>query len=228
MSTSPDGSRRGPFWSVFEQSQIPMALVDRDRRYVAINDAGVALFQYSREEVIGLIAGRTAVDADPRISDAQWEQLFRSHELYSERVLAAANGSLMRVSYAAHTTTVDGRWLALFVTLSAQVEPGGAELITAGRNGGPPAVTDVSGKGGGDVLTRREREVVRHVALGLSTRRIAANLYLSPATVRSHVRNAMVKTGAHTRAQLVAIVLGDGLIGRQPANARPAGPSKMK
>jgi DNA-binding CsgD family transcriptional regulator len=37
-------------------------------------------------------------------------------------------------------------------------------------------------------------------------------MYLSPATIRSHVRNAMVKTGAHTRAQLVAIVLGDRLV----------------
>ena len=49
-----------------------------------------------------------------------------------------------------------------------------------------------------------------------SQRRIAADMYLSPATVRSHVRNAMVKTGAHTRAQLVAIVLGEGLVGDQP------------
>ena len=50
------------------------------------------------------------------------------------------------------------------------------------------------------------------MALGASTPRIAADLFLSPATVRSHVRNAMVKTDAHTRAQLVAIVMGDGLI----------------
>jgi DNA-binding CsgD family transcriptional regulator len=65
------------------------------------------------------------------------------------------------------------------------------------------------------MLTAREGEVVRRVAMGASTRRIAADMYLSPATVRSHVRNAMVKTGAHTRAQLVAIVLGDGLVGDQ-------------
>jgi DNA-binding CsgD family transcriptional regulator len=60
---------------------------------------------------------------------------------------------------------------------------------------------------------RRATASLRQVALGASTRQIAADLYLSPATVRSHVRNAMVKTNAHTRAQLVAIALGDGLIG---------------
>jgi DNA-binding CsgD family transcriptional regulator len=52
------------------------------------------------------------------------------------------------------------------------------------------------------------------VALGRSTPQIATDLSLSPATVRSHVRNAMVKVGAHTRAQLVALVLGDGLADR--------------
>jgi DNA-binding CsgD family transcriptional regulator len=60
-------------------------------------------------------------------------------------------------------------------------------------------------------LTRRERQIVRRVSLGLSTPQIAVELKLSPATVRSHVRNAMVKTGAHTRAQLVALVLSEGL-----------------
>jgi DNA-binding CsgD family transcriptional regulator len=116
---------------------------------------------------------------------------------------------------------VSGQWLALFVMLSAQLEPGGAELITVGRSGGPSAPTPAPGDGGGGVLTAREREVVRRVALGASTRRIAADMYLSPATVRSHVRNAMVKTGAHTRAQLVAIVLGDGLVGDQPVKQPP-------
>jgi DNA-binding CsgD family transcriptional regulator len=53
--------------------------------------------------------------------------------------------------------------------------------------------------------------VVHRVALGATTRQIASHLFLSPATVRSHIRNAMTKTNAHTRAQLVAIVLGDGL-----------------
>jgi hypothetical protein len=40
--------------------------------------------------------------------------------------------------------------------------------------------------------------------LGAGTREVAQRLYLSPETVRSHVRNAMSKTSARTRAQLVA------------------------
>jgi len=46
----------------------------------------------------------------------------------------------MRVSYAGHGMTIDGRWLALIITPSARFEPDGAELIgTAGAEwpGGP-------------------------------------------------------------------------------------------
>lgn len=198
------GSDRGPFWSVFEGSHIPMALVDRERRYVAVNDAVVELYQYGREDVIGELAGRTAYQDDAAAGDADWDTLLTTNELYGERVVEHGSGAPMRVSYAAHTTKVNGRWLALFVTLSAHLEPGGEELIGAA----PPEVTTSQSK----ALTPREREVVRRVALGRSTRQIAADMYLSPATVRSHVRNAMVKTGAHTRAQLVAIALGEGLV----------------
>jgi DNA-binding NarL/FixJ family response regulator len=57
------------------------------------------------------------------------------------------------------------------------------------------------------LLTNREREVVTLIAMGKETDQIAQTLHVSPATVRTHVRNAMSKLGAHTRAQLVAIVL---------------------
>jgi len=181
-----------------------MALIDRDRRYVEANHAALELYGYPREEVIGSVAGRTSVIEDAAIGDARWERLLNTNELFDEAVIRTSKGELMRVSFAAHGTTVSGRWLALFVTVSAQLETGGAELLSALEHDGSRAF--------GPSLTPREREVVRRVALGASTRQIAADLYLSPATVRSHVRNAMVKTSAHTRAQLVAIVLGDGLV----------------
>ncbi len=56
-------------------------------------------------------------------------------------------------------------------------------------------------------LTDREREVVTLIAMGLDTGEIAAELHISPETVRTHVRNAMAKLNVHTRAQLVAVVL---------------------
>jgi PAS domain S-box-containing protein len=199
----PNGLQRGGFWSIFEQSRIPMALVDRNRRYVSVNAAVIELYQYPRSEVLGHRAGRTSIDGQPK-ADAQWEQLMRTDELYGEGVITHANGTHMDVSYAAHATTVGDRWLALIVTLSARFKPDGPELLGAREMGCP---TREESK-----LTNREREVVRLVALGWSTRPIAADLGLSFETVRTHVRNAMAKTGAHTRAQLVALVLADGLI----------------
>jgi PAS domain S-box-containing protein len=217
MSTFPDGSDGGPFWSVFEDSNIPMALVDRDLRFVAVNDAALELYQFSREAVIGQAAGTAFVGGKSTTGADEWQELLRDKKVYGERLIAHQSGKPMRVSYAAHATTIDGEWRALFVTLSAKLEPHGSDLIHAA----PPSSQTRGGTSPGDgfgalggVLTPREREVVRRVALGRSTPQIAVDLSLSPATVRSHVRNAMVKVGAHTRAQLVALVLGEGMADR--------------
>jgi DNA-binding NarL/FixJ family response regulator len=59
-----------------------------------------------------------------------------------------------------------------------------------------------------DELTPREREVV---ALGLSNPDIAERLVISPATSKTHVSRAMLKLGAHDRAQLVAFAFHAGL-----------------
>src|SRR5947209_7586836 len=136
MPPPPDGLERGSFWSVFDHSHIPMTLVDRDRRYVAVNDAAVGLYQISREQIIGTRAGSGMPDEDAAVGDAAWDELIRAGELYDER-LVRGSGPPMRVSFAAHKTHIDGRWLALFVVLSAHVEPGGRELI----NSTSPAIT---------------------------------------------------------------------------------------
>jgi DNA-binding CsgD family transcriptional regulator len=59
----------------------------------------------------------------------------------------------------------------------------------------------------GQPLTKREREVVTLIALGRDTGQIARELHIASETVRTHVRNAMSKLKARTRAQLVAIAL---------------------
>ena len=54
-------------------------------------------------------------------------------------------------------------------------------------------------------------EIVHLVALGASGPEIGDELSISHETVRTHVRNAMDKVGARSRAHLVAKALGDGL-----------------
>jgi DNA-binding NarL/FixJ family response regulator len=62
------------------------------------------------------------------------------------------------------------------------------------------------------VLTEREREVLALVGQGMSNHEIGAELFLSPATARTHVSHAMGKLGARDRAQLVVIAYQTGLV----------------
>lgn len=62
------------------------------------------------------------------------------------------------------------------------------------------------------VLTDREREVVGLVGTGLNNEEIAARLFMSPATAKTHVSRAMTKLGARDRAQLVVIAYESGLV----------------
>jgi PAS domain S-box-containing protein len=54
------------------------------------------------------------------------------------------------------------------------------------------------------VLSRRELEVLRLVAIGLNTRAAAERLHVSPATVRNHVQNLFAKLDVHSRLEAVA------------------------
>ena len=68
-----------------------------------------------------------------------------------------------------------------------------------------PAV--VPGRSGpGDGLTRREREILRLVGAGLSSRDIAQLLSIAQSTVETQIRSAMRKLGAATRIQAATLV----------------------
>jgi DNA-binding NarL/FixJ family response regulator len=62
-----------------------------------------------------------------------------------------------------------------------------------------------------DELTPREREVVGLVALGLTNSQIAEQLFVTPATAKTHVSRAMVKLHARDRAQVVVFAYETGL-----------------
>lgn len=71
--------------------------------------------------------------------------------------------------------------------------------------GGAPAggADGVTGSGGpaDDELTPREAEVLRLVAEGQSNREIARTLFVSEATVKTHINRIFAKTGSRDRAQ---------------------------
>jgi RNA polymerase sigma factor (sigma-70 family) len=63
-------------------------------------------------------------------------------------------------------------------------------------------------------LTEREREVLEHVARGLSNSEIAEQLFVSQATVKTHVGRLLMKLQARDRAQLVVAAYEAGVVQR--------------
>jgi len=61
-------------------------------------------------------------------------------------------------------------------------------------------------------LSKREREIMDLLAQGLTGEQVAERLFLSPETIKTHIRNAMSKLEANTRVHAIAIALREGFI----------------
>lgn len=94
------------------------------------------------------------------------------------------------------------------------------EAVRAGRTFYSPEVqrslSEVAYGGGAsplDELTTREREVLKCIAEGLSSKDIAARFDISTRTVESHRANLMRKLTVRSVAQLVRLAIREGLVG---------------
>lgn len=65
-------------------------------------------------------------------------------------------------------------------------------------------------------LTPRELEVLRAMSEGRDTAAIAEHLYLSPLTVRTHVKHILAKLGVHSSVEAVSLALGGGRLHPRP------------
>ncbi|MCY1419234.1 HTH-type transcriptional regulator MalT [compost metagenome] len=63
-----------------------------------------------------------------------------------------------------------------------------------------------------EALTRRELEVLRHLAEGARNRTMAERMFVSETTIKAHLRNISAKLGANSRTEAVAIARREGLI----------------
>jgi len=124
--------------------------------------------------------------------------------------LARALAALERIDAAAEEFR---KAIALFAELKASHEEARAQRLLdalptppAGKGETSPAAAETCG------LTRREIEVLRLVAAGLSNQMLAERLFVSEHTVHRHVANIMSKLSVSTRAAAVAQAARFGLL----------------
>ncbi|MEA2191015.1 MAG: hypothetical protein QOI73_1136 [Solirubrobacteraceae bacterium] len=188
-----------------ELSRHPMLLVDDQRRWVIANAAAQQLLGVGLRE----LPWRTMDDFTPpsgrKRLEEQWQEFLTKGAAEGWYRLSVADRRSIRVEFSATAHVLPARHLAVFIPPPAEAAAGspieGSAWTAVASDAERPAR-----------LTRREREVITLIAGGGQSAGIAEHLFVSPATVKTHVENAMHKLGAHTRAHAVAIALVTGQI----------------
>lgn len=179
---------------LFERSRNPMLLADDDRMYRDANDAACALLRTPREQLLRLrVDDFTPPGARDQV-DELWRAFIAAGSQSGEFELWLPGGEPLRCEYSATANVLPGLHLSIFLTPVPLVGNGGGAAAEASRAG----------------LTPREREVLELVALGATTDEIAQRLVIGEETARTHVKHALAKLGARTRAQGVAAAIKSG------------------
>jgi DNA-binding NarL/FixJ family response regulator len=85
--------------------------------------------------------------------------------------------------------------------------------VHSGKRRVPPEIaTEIAEHVADDALTVREVEVLRRVAAGKSNKLIAAELYISEGTVKTHMKSILPKLDASDRTHAVMIALKRGIL----------------
>jgi DNA-binding NarL/FixJ family response regulator len=197
------------------------ALLDAEEDIEVVGEAAdglaaVQLAQATRPDVIlmdirmpgfdGLEATRR-IAADPALADTRIVILttFDLDEYVFEALRVGASGFLVKDTEPVELL----RGIRAVAAGDALLSPGVTRRLIAefaGRARTPAPPRELGS------LTDREREVMALVGAGLSNEEIATQLFVSPATAKTHVSRAMVKLGARDRAQLVVFAYEAGLV----------------
>jgi DNA-binding CsgD family transcriptional regulator len=186
--------------AIFYLSRIPMTLLDGERRYVEVNGARQLMAWRNRSEMRRFTIDDLTPPDELLIMRAVWARMLRTGSVAGSRTLAGDHGVSLEVVYWGLANVLPG----LHVFAFAPADWSEDELGVMGPQPGdhqPPAP-----------LTPREREVLQLAAEGHSASIIAERLVLSPATVKTHLRNIHAKLGVSARAGAVATGIRLGLI----------------
>ena len=120
----------------------------------------------------------------------------------AEEIARAIND--VRAGAAGLSPQIQRRLLERFAAPSAGPDPAPAPAVVPTTTSAVPPTLP-------DGLTAREAEVLGLIADGLSNTEIAARLFVSMATVKTHINNLFAKTGVRDRAQAVGYAYRHGL-----------------
>jgi DNA-binding NarL/FixJ family response regulator len=186
-------------------SRYPDRLVVCDRLLVGEpieRDVDVALYDtYGRRGIAAPILEELV--ASPRIGRVALFSLDLTPALVAEGRGAGASGFISK--------SLSGDEIA-----DAIVRVAAGEDVVATVPSPRPALRDLDWPGKEDGLTERESEVLVLLAEGLSNREIGAALYLSPETIKSHVRGIFTKLGFRNRVEATNHVHRSGVFRRYP------------
>ena len=183
-------------WAFLDTAPVALMAADDNRQIVRVNARWSDLTGYDADVAVGMrIDDLLAPESRPGI-EMRWSDLLGTGLATARVVILRPDHVRVAVRYGAFANVLGGVHIGAYLA-----EPG--QDTRALR----PARARRAGQ-----LTRREQESLRLVAMGMTTTAAADQLGISPETVRTHVRNAMNKLGARTRAQAIAVAMRDGEI----------------